>query len=152
MKTWAAAIGAPARSRTWPSIFPVAWANRAPRPTPEATATNPSHRAPAVRTPGRDRLVDAHEMLRDDRRSVTTKPPSHLMAARRSWILMASESVAEEARTRGFAAPAFAGCAFIGGRVFGGRYYATAWYGPRQARPVSGSILTSSFPVLPSRA
>src|SRR3954466_1268985 len=47
-------------------------------------------------------------------------PPVYwtLPAARRSWVLRASVAgreggVAEEARTRGFAAPAFAGCAFV---------------------------------------
>jgi hypothetical protein len=45
--------------------------------------------------------------------------PSHPSVARRSWGPAWREplptSVAEEARTRGFAAPAFAGCAFVVG-------------------------------------
>ena len=43
--------------------------------------------------------------------------PSHPSAARRSWgpSWRRAGGVAEEARTRGFAAPAFAGCAFVEG-------------------------------------
>jgi hypothetical protein len=48
--------------------------------------------------------------------------PSNLSAARRSWGPSWRQEatcggVAEEARTRGFAAPAFAGCALCRGMV-----------------------------------
>jgi hypothetical protein len=57
----------------------------------------------------------------------TTEPLSPRVAARQSWVLRASVAglltadVAEEARTRGFAAPAFAGCALVVTDVTAGR-------------------------------
>jgi hypothetical protein len=52
---------------------------------------------------------------------------------RRSWgPSRRDESVAEEARTRGFAAPAFAGCAFFVAEMLQLVRYLTVRYSSRQ--------------------
>jgi hypothetical protein len=69
--------------------------------------------------------------------------------ARGSAVLgsLAAWGIAEEARTRGSAAPAFAGCAFCRNRCVGWCAYCTRWYEARQEG--HGTLTPFTTPSIP---